>query len=190
MKAITLYEPWATLMAIGAKVIETRSWPIPPALIGEPIAIHAASKWTINTLNGGPGQWVTSLSHPFVDALFPSSLNRIALRNVKNFLPPTLGHVLAVVRFVACPPTTILKPETLANGVPITAIVQPHPQLVSFIEGTNGHLELSFGDFSRGRFAWITDASTTKLEQPVRARGGQRIWNLTGAAERQVKAQL
>lgn len=39
MKAITLTQPWATLVAIGAKKIETRSWET--HFLG-PIAIHAA----------------------------------------------------------------------------------------------------------------------------------------------------
>lgn len=39
MKAITLWQPWATLIAIGAKRYETRSWS--PHYRG-PLAIHAA----------------------------------------------------------------------------------------------------------------------------------------------------
>lgn len=39
MKAITLTQPWATLVAIGAKRIETRSW---STSYRGPIAIHAA----------------------------------------------------------------------------------------------------------------------------------------------------
>jgi activating signal cointegrator 1 len=38
MKALTLYQPWATLIAIGAKRIETRSWSTP---YRGPLAIHA-----------------------------------------------------------------------------------------------------------------------------------------------------
>ena len=41
MKAITLWQPWATLIAIGAKKVETRSWPT--RYRGE-IAIHAAKR--------------------------------------------------------------------------------------------------------------------------------------------------
>jgi hypothetical protein len=41
MKALSLWQPWASLIAIGAKQIETRCWPPPPALIGERVAIHA-----------------------------------------------------------------------------------------------------------------------------------------------------
>ena len=41
MKAITLHQPWATLIAEGIKTIETRSWAPPSYLIGQRIAIHA-----------------------------------------------------------------------------------------------------------------------------------------------------
>ena len=44
MKAITLHQPYASLIAAGTKTIETRSWAPPRALIGERIAIHAAKK--------------------------------------------------------------------------------------------------------------------------------------------------
>ena len=39
MKAITLTQPWATLVAIGVKQIETRSW---RTFYRGPLAIHAA----------------------------------------------------------------------------------------------------------------------------------------------------
>ena len=44
MKAISLHQPWASLIAVGIKTIETRSWAPPKALIGQRIAIHAAKK--------------------------------------------------------------------------------------------------------------------------------------------------
>ncbi|HEY7062646.1 MAG TPA: ASCH domain-containing protein [Chloroflexota bacterium] len=43
MKAITLHQPYATLIAIGAKRIETRSWRTHNR---GPLAIHAARAWT------------------------------------------------------------------------------------------------------------------------------------------------
>jgi hypothetical protein len=43
MKAITLTQPWATLVAIGAKQTETRSW---STRYRGPLAIHAAKGWT------------------------------------------------------------------------------------------------------------------------------------------------
>jgi len=44
MKAISLWQPWATLIACGAKPYETRSFAPPASLIGQSIAIHAAKK--------------------------------------------------------------------------------------------------------------------------------------------------
>ncbi|WP_138756472.1 ASCH domain-containing protein [Paenibacillus sinopodophylli] len=45
MKAITIIQPWATLIAIGAKKYETRSWPTKHR--GE-LAIHAGKKIDFN----------------------------------------------------------------------------------------------------------------------------------------------
>ena len=44
MKAISLWQPWASLIACGAKPYETRSWAPPSTLIGTTIAIHAAKR--------------------------------------------------------------------------------------------------------------------------------------------------
>ena len=44
VKALSLHQPWATLIAAGVKNVETRSWPPPQSLIGHRIAIHAAKK--------------------------------------------------------------------------------------------------------------------------------------------------
>ncbi|HKS17099.1 MAG TPA: hypothetical protein VJU16_07285, partial [Planctomycetota bacterium] len=42
MKALSLIEPWASLVALGHKKVETRSWCPPPSAIGKRIAIHAS----------------------------------------------------------------------------------------------------------------------------------------------------
>lgn len=41
MKALSLWQPWATLIAMGIKTIETRSW---PTSYRGPLLIHAAKK--------------------------------------------------------------------------------------------------------------------------------------------------
>lgn len=43
MKAISLHQPWATMVAIGLKQLETRRWTTNHR---GPLAIHAAQKWT------------------------------------------------------------------------------------------------------------------------------------------------
>lgn len=42
--ALTLWQPWACLVEIGAKPYETRSFPIPARLLGKRVAIHAAAR--------------------------------------------------------------------------------------------------------------------------------------------------
>ncbi len=42
--AITIRQPWASLIEVGAKRYETRSFMVPPRLLGQRIAIHAAKR--------------------------------------------------------------------------------------------------------------------------------------------------
>jgi hypothetical protein len=46
MKALTLTQPWATLVILGVKRWETRSWKPRGIAPGDRIAIHAAKGWT------------------------------------------------------------------------------------------------------------------------------------------------
>lgn len=41
MKGLTIHQPFASLIAMGAKRVETRDWAAPANLIGERIVIHA-----------------------------------------------------------------------------------------------------------------------------------------------------
>ena len=44
MKAITIWQPWASLIMAGFKPYEFRGWPAPKSLIGQRIVIHAGSR--------------------------------------------------------------------------------------------------------------------------------------------------
>lgn len=58
MKALTIWQPWASLLVIGAKLYETRSW---ATTYRGPIAIHAAKRpvrRTIDALAAG-NEWDT-----------------------------------------------------------------------------------------------------------------------------------
>ena len=45
MKAISLWQPWASALASGTKTFETRSWPCPRSIVGQMVAIHAAKHY-------------------------------------------------------------------------------------------------------------------------------------------------
>ena len=44
MKALTVYQPWATLIVEGFKPREFRIWPAPQTMVGQRIVIHAAKR--------------------------------------------------------------------------------------------------------------------------------------------------
>ena len=44
MKAITIWQPWASLIMAGHKPYEFRRWPAPKALVGQRIVIHAGAR--------------------------------------------------------------------------------------------------------------------------------------------------
>lgn len=58
MYALTLWQPWAEIIALGWKLVENRTWAPPYGVIGERIAIHAGKRWSrdaadaISTLTG------------------------------------------------------------------------------------------------------------------------------------------
>jgi hypothetical protein len=89
MKALTLTQPWATLVAIGAKKIETRSWRTP---YRGTLAIHAAKgfpKWAKETCN---------------EPEFARELGSD---------PLPLGMVIATCRLISCIPTRELQENRL-----------------------------------------------------------------------------
>lgn len=90
MKALTITQPWATLVAIGAKRIETRSW---RTAYRGPLAIHAAMGWPTKAR-------AISLTSPFIE-----SLNRA------GYLPDIpLGVVVATCRLANVLPTEVVEP--------------------------------------------------------------------------------
>lgn len=75
MKALSLWQPWASLVALNLKRFETRSWSTPYR--GE-IAIHAAKHWTAKE-----ERWLRFFADEY-DCPLP--------------LPPPLGSMLCICR--------------------------------------------------------------------------------------------
>lgn len=57
LRALTVYQPWASLIVIGAKPYEFRGWPAPLWLIGLRIVIHAA----VRPLNLGEIEFILKM---------------------------------------------------------------------------------------------------------------------------------
>jgi len=84
MKALTILQPWATLIASGAKAIETRAW---WTAYRGPLAIHAGATLRLDC------------RELCAEAPFRSALRRAGITDPRA-LP--LGKVLAVAELVDC----------------------------------------------------------------------------------------
>lgn len=89
IKALTLSQPWGSLLAIGAKKIETRSW---KTAYRGPLAIHAAKKYP-------RAAQMLAISSPFIEPL-----------NRAGYLPDIpLGAVVAMCQLVNCLPVEMVE---------------------------------------------------------------------------------
>jgi hypothetical protein len=154
MKAITLHQPWATLIALGEKRIETRSW---PTNYRGPIAIHAAKTMPAYAREFcGQRETVELLEHYGLEA---------------EGLP--LGAVLATAKLVDCVKFSSATGRLVRDRGVITNV----RTVVAYSVGPDEHL---YGDFSEGRFGFVLE-DMTPLPEPIPARGFQGLWDWDGA---------
>jgi hypothetical protein len=150
VKALTLTQPWATLVAIGAKRIETRSF---QTSYRGPLAIHAAK---------GYPKWARDFT------LEPVCYEAVQLGyKVREWFPAhPLGAVIATCNLIACVQMKEFRygPEGNSIGIgPYTELLADRPQ------------EREFGDYSVGRFAWIL-GNVECFKQPIPANGALGLW--------------
>lgn len=162
MKALTLTQPYATLIAIGAKQIETRGQKT--AHRGE-IAIHAGAN--LRPVGGHTGYIELRQSEPFESVL------RAAGYQPGNDLP--LGAVVAVADLWECFPIRMEGPIACYQREGIWWSVSAQ--------------ERAFGDFSTGRYGYML-RTVRRLKQPVPCRGMPGMFDLPADVERAVRAQL
>jgi hypothetical protein len=160
MKAISLTQPWASLIAIGAKTIETRSW---PTRYRGPIAIHAARSFPAWARDGC---W---------DEPFRSVLTNAGLVDFGG--DATLSHH-AVGRFSRLPLGAVVSVAVLVGVRPAEEVRDAIPPR-----------EQRFGDYSDDRFAWEL-RDVLALPAPVSCRGALGIWELPPEASRAVRDQM
>jgi len=163
MKAITLWQPWASLLACGAKQYETRSW---PTNYRGPIAIHAAAMRIAHVMSQVYPMALNRM-HPD-NALMRSLINSVRRTTGEYIGELPLGKVIAVAELVGCHQMVLRGGNRLLRESP------------SFIETDRGiyvpdEQELLFGDWTPGRYAWEFD-NVTVLTEPVSARGMQGLW--------------
>lgn len=163
MKAITIWQPWASLLAIGAKQYETRGWKTEHR---GPIAIHAAKKDPCKV----PLLGLEEFEKAVKDELEKAGLAWCLLHT---------GSVIATAELVNCwhivghPGTNV----DIAKHIPVGAeldVSRKHLDFGRYIVPTER--EMLLGDWTPGRYAWEL-ANVKLLPKPIRAKGAQRLWN-------------
>ncbi len=150
MKGISLWQPWASLIALGKKRVETRSWRPPQALVGQRIAIHASAR-------------------P-VDQLARELLFRAG---VDPGMDLPRGAIVATARLWGVwkssrePIQGIVPPRGMSFLAEVLTS-ERHRDLPT------DDLELALGDWSPGRCFWALDE--VRPMDPVPCRGMQGLW--------------
>lgn len=134
-RMITLRQPWATLWALGAKRIETRSWRTP--YTGR-LGIHASSTFT-------RAERELCGLEPFRRAL--------AEAGVYSAAGAPTGAIVGELVLIHCLSTE--GPSLKVNDLPVN--------------------ERVFGDFSCGRFGWIT-TDARLYRRPIPCVGALGVW--------------
>ena len=152
MKAITLHEPWATLIAAGKKTIETRDWKPPAYLLGERIAIHAGRRKP----TGGDLRLLKGIQER--TELLPLGCV-VATATLADTWQ--VGHLsYAPGGSAKCPAE---RSRCLAHSNDMSRWVEIDP----------------YGNFAPGRWLWFL-ADVEPLMVPRRAVGHQRFWEWEG----------
>jgi len=172
MKAITLTQPWATLVAIGAKQIETRPWST--SYRGQ-LAIHAAKG--LGSVGGKRGLSELCGQEPFCTVL-----NEWAQKYAQGYTDLKSMVERPLMPFGAVIATCNL---TAIHRIPVTprrfswCVPDDHP-LASYpiVIPPQHDNEREFGDYTPGRYAWLlTDVQM--LPEPVPAKGALGLWEWT-----------
>jgi len=161
MKAITLYQPWASLIAIGVKKFETRSW---PTSYHGPIAIHAGKKKPSDVLTGSDIDIIFAMGRAFG---VPEKHIGVIMEYL-DALPR--GAIVATSEIVDCSKMWGGAKVGLTGAVCIDRTNQywsPNWQTLTD--------EFLFGDWRPGRFAWEL-ANVKELSEPIPAKGKQGLW--------------
>jgi len=168
MKGLTLTQPWATLVAIGAKRIETRSW---HTSYRGPLAIHAAKGYPDRGLR---------FDEPFFMALWRAG--------IRPDMPIPTGAIVAVCTLLDCVPT----------HNPAVAVEPGKPWFTGARRGVGQHYyevpptdsnEYAFGDYTPGRYAWLL-ADVCALPEPIPCKGALSLWEPDTKLQAAIKRQL
>lgn len=149
MRAISIWQPWASAIAVGAKCIETRSWATKHRGL---LAIHASKRLVKSEL-------VALERTDLWQAVFATSNYAV------DFLRMPLGAVVATANLVDCVPYNRLDINALSER-------KAHSGQPSYPHWTERRL----GNYGPGRYGWCLE-NVTPIK-PIPYRGEQGLFTI------------
>ena len=168
LRALSLTQPWASLIVIGAKRIETRSW---WTTYRGMIAIHAAKKFPADCRD-------LCWDEPFRSTLEGAALvdyhsyDDLEADSFERFTALPLGMIVAVAQLRQVTETTDLNWMFAHDAF-----------------GVQPDIEREFGDYSPGRFAWVL-GDVRPLLVPIPCKGSLGLWTVPAMLYEAIAPQL
>lgn len=160
MKALTIWQPWASLIIAGAKPYEFRGWRAPRSLIGQRIVIHAAAKKI-------DGQEASALWHILINR---NACDELALAAAETCLHP--DHALPILGRAWMP-----FREKLPMSAGIGTAIIGEPRLGTEIAEEFGVHRANDSDRDQhANWGWPM-LEVEAWETPIPMRGAQGFWN-------------
>ena len=164
MKALSLWQPWASAIAVGAKRIETRHW---STRYRGPLAIHAAKRcihWELREYASRP-EWRGALrAHLGLEA-----------QPLWTRLP--FGAIVATCNLIDCLPTQQFSLGELVRRR------NPPGEVCDFFAWS----ESDMGNFALGRFGWVL-RDVVPFQRPIPYRGAQGLFEIPHEVIEEVKS--
>lgn len=148
MRAFTVYQPWASALALGIKAVETRGHKPPSSVLGKRVAIHAAKRPIPDSIRR---------DEVYLQALLPKC-------DVGDLSELPRGVVLATAKLADA--RCVLDASQDGKSVWVSSTAY---------DGGFAVAVDPLGDFSVGRWLWFL-RDVRQLETPAPARGMQGFW--------------
>jgi hypothetical protein len=179
MKVISLWQPYASLIACGEKPFETRHWAPPRNLIGQTIAIHAAKK-----IDKDATEFVEDLMYGQYDN-HGGLAERIEatwgdcpddLMGIFGHALMPIGCVVATAKLDAAFQLGEREDGTAAPAVKVVRRMISRPVPDCFTVPYD-----DFGDYAPGRWAWLL-RDVKPMRPPIAMKGAQGFFEWKEAA--------
>jgi hypothetical protein len=170
IKALSLWQPWASLVAFRAKRIETRSWGTPYR--GDVLICASAS-----------------MNEEARESCFDDHIEAVLeAHGIDPFDAPKAlprGCVVAVARLAEC--RQITRHEKDWSGRMLTFVPRHAEELTNGVQISAE--EFAFGYYAPDRFAWFLE-NIRPLPEPIPTRGAQGLWVPSRELADQVESAL